>query len=158
VFWRHRQASGGTVSTWSHKWGDVLVVSVLFRGARLCFGTASPARPPGPCETSSPNLVFDYVLYLGSLTWCIELAYIENQFHLLSDNGISICGDRPASSSSSLIVSIAASSCRWRCLARRMVRVTISPLAVVPRRCVPAICNRLQLHRGIAEPVSSAAD
>ena len=26
----------------------------------------------------------DYVLYLGSLVWCVELAYLENRFHLLS--------------------------------------------------------------------------
>jgi hypothetical protein len=28
--------------------------------------------------------VFDYVLYLGSLTWSVELAYLENRFHPLS--------------------------------------------------------------------------
>src|ERR1019366_2602962 len=27
---------------------------------------------------------FDYVLYLGSLVWCVELAYLENRFHVLS--------------------------------------------------------------------------
>ena len=49
------------------------------------FGTAFPARPPGPSrETPAPNAVFDYVLYLGSLVWCVELAYLENRFHVLS--------------------------------------------------------------------------
>src|SRR5213079_2892392 len=35
-------------------------------------------------ETPSPNLVFDYVLYFGSLVWTVELAYIETRFHMLS--------------------------------------------------------------------------
>jgi hypothetical protein len=35
-------------------------------------------------EAASPSLLFDYVLYLGSLTWSVELAYLENRFHLLS--------------------------------------------------------------------------
>ena len=46
-----------------------------------CFSRA-PAWSPG--ETPSPSLVFDYVLYLGSLIWSVELAYIETRFHLLS--------------------------------------------------------------------------
>jgi hypothetical protein len=29
-------------------------------------------------------LAFDYVIYLGSLTWSVELAYLENRFHVLS--------------------------------------------------------------------------
>src|SRR5207237_10549070 len=37
-----------------------------------------------PAETPPPSLVFDYVLYLGSLTWSVELAYLENRFHVLS--------------------------------------------------------------------------
>jgi hypothetical protein len=76
---------GWTVSTWSQQMGDVLVVSILSAVLAVCFWycfSRAPAWSPG--ETPSPNLVFDYVLYLGSLTWCIELAYIENQFHLLS--------------------------------------------------------------------------
>ena len=35
-------------------------------------------------QTPAPSAVFDYVLYLGSLVWCIELAYLETRFHLLS--------------------------------------------------------------------------
>jgi hypothetical protein len=46
-----------------------------------CFSRA-PAW--SPAEIPSPSLVFDYVLYLGSLTWSMELAYLENQFQLLS--------------------------------------------------------------------------
>src|ERR1019366_4387018 len=46
-----------------------------------CFSRA-PAWSPG--EVPSPNLIFNYVLYLGSLIWSVELAYLENRFHLLS--------------------------------------------------------------------------
>ena len=35
-------------------------------------------------ETPAPSAIFDYVLYLGSLVWCVELAYLENRFHVLS--------------------------------------------------------------------------
>jgi hypothetical protein len=35
-------------------------------------------------ENPSPSLAFDYILYLGSLIWTVELAYIENRFHVLS--------------------------------------------------------------------------
>src|SRR5713101_5193164 len=46
-----------------------------------CYSRA-PAWSPG--ETPPPGLVFDYVLYLGSLIWSVELAYLETRFHLLS--------------------------------------------------------------------------
>jgi hypothetical protein len=46
-----------------------------------CFSRA-PAWSSG--ETHSPNLAFDYVLYLGSLIWSVELAYLEKRFHMLS--------------------------------------------------------------------------
>jgi hypothetical protein len=76
---------GWTVSTWSQQLGDVLVLTIL--SAMLagclwyCFSRA-PAWSPG--EIPSPSLVFDYVLYLGSLVWSVELAYIETRFHMLS--------------------------------------------------------------------------
>jgi hypothetical protein len=76
---------GWTVSTWSHQLGDALVLTILsaILAASLwyCFSRA-PLWSAG--ETPSPNLVFDYVLYLGSLTWSMELAYIEKRFHMLS--------------------------------------------------------------------------
>ncbi|MEP6717125.1 MAG: DUF2157 domain-containing protein [Terriglobia bacterium] len=76
---------GWTVTTWSRQFGDVLVLTVLsvILTASLwyCF---SRAPEWSPAETPSPSLVFDYVLYLGSLTWTVELAYLETRFHLLS--------------------------------------------------------------------------
>jgi hypothetical protein len=76
---------GWTVSTWSQQLGDVPVLTalsaILAASLWYCFSRA-PLWSAG--ETPSPNLVFDYVLYLGSLTWSIELAYIEKRFHMLS--------------------------------------------------------------------------
>ena len=76
---------GWTVTTWSQQLGDVLVLSVLSimlaASFWYCFSRA-PAWSPG--ETSSPSLIFDYVLYLGSLIWSVELAYLEERFHILS--------------------------------------------------------------------------
>jgi hypothetical protein len=76
---------GWTVSTWSQQLGDVLVLTVLSTMLAACFWycfSRAPAWSPG--ETPSPSLVFDYVLYLGSLIWSVELAYLEQRFHLLS--------------------------------------------------------------------------
>ncbi len=76
---------GWTVTTWSHQLGDVLVLSILSMMLAAsfwyCFSRA-PSWSRG--ETSSPSLIFDYVLYLGSLIWSVELAYLEERFHILS--------------------------------------------------------------------------
>jgi len=76
---------GWTVSTWSHQLGDVLVLTVLsailVASFWYCFSRASAWSP---AETPAPSPIFDYVLYLGSLVWSMELAYIENRFHVLS--------------------------------------------------------------------------
>src|SRR5579859_7005346 len=81
---------GWTVSTWSQQLGDLLILTVLSAILTACFWycfSRAPVWFPGakpPAETLAPSLAFDYVLYLGSLTWSVELAYIEKQFHLLS--------------------------------------------------------------------------
>src|SRR5580658_4866597 len=76
---------GWTINTWSHELGDVLVLAVLSAMLGACFWYCFSRAPAwSPAETPSPSLAFDYVLYLGSLTWSVELAYIENRFHLLS--------------------------------------------------------------------------
>lgn len=76
---------GWTVSTWSHQIGDVVVLTmlsgILAASFWYCFSRA-PAW--SPAEAPAPSPIFDYVLYLGSLVWGVELAYLENRFHLLS--------------------------------------------------------------------------
>ncbi len=86
---------GWTVTTWSRQLGDVVVFTVLSAILAACFwycfsrapawsfAEKSFAEMPGP-KIPAPSPVFDYVLYLGSLVWCVELAYLENRFHVLS--------------------------------------------------------------------------
>jgi hypothetical protein len=76
---------GWTVSTWSQQLGDVLVLTILSAILAACFWYCFSRAPTwSPAETPSPSLIFDYVLYLGSLTWSVELAYVENRFRVLS--------------------------------------------------------------------------
>src|SRR6202171_1143996 len=75
---------GWTVSTGSRHVGDVLVLAILSAMLAACFWycfSRAPAWSRG--ETPSPSLVLDYVLYLGALIWSVELAYLENRFHML---------------------------------------------------------------------------
>jgi hypothetical protein len=66
---------GWTVSTWSQQLGDVLVLTVLSAMLAACFWYCFSRAPAwSPAEIPSASLVFDYVLYLGSLTWSVELA------------------------------------------------------------------------------------
>jgi len=74
-----------TAETYSRQLGDVLVIAVLSAILAACLWYCfSRARPWSAAETPSPNLLFDYVLYLGALTWSVELSYLESRFHLLS--------------------------------------------------------------------------
>src|SRR6202035_4258805 len=76
---------GWTVSTWSQQLGDVLVLTILSTVLATCFWYCFSRAPAWSCaETPAPSPIFDYVLYLGSLIWSLELAYIENRFHVLS--------------------------------------------------------------------------
>jgi len=76
---------GWTVTTCSQQLGDVLILTVLSAILGACFWYCFSRAPAwSPAEIPSPSLIFDYVLYLGCLTWSMELAYVENRFHLLS--------------------------------------------------------------------------
>jgi Predicted membrane protein (DUF2157) len=76
---------GWTVTTWSKQLGDVLVVTILSAILAACFWYCFSRAPAwSSAETPAPSPIFDYVLYLGSLVWCVELAYLENRFHVLS--------------------------------------------------------------------------
>jgi hypothetical protein len=76
---------GWTVTTWSQQLGDVLVLTILSTILAVCFWYCFSRSPAWSlAETNAPTAIFDYVLYLGSLVWCVELAYLENRFHVLS--------------------------------------------------------------------------
>ncbi|WP_263415969.1 DUF2157 domain-containing protein [Terriglobus albidus] len=76
---------GWTVSTWSQQLGDVLVLAVLSIILAASFWYSfSRASAWSVAEVVSPTAIFDYVLYLGCLVWCVELAYLERRFHVLS--------------------------------------------------------------------------
>jgi hypothetical protein len=76
---------GWTVTTWSQQLGDVVVLAVLSIILAACSWYCFSRVPAWSlAQTPAPSAVFDYVLYLGSLVWCIELAYLENRLHALS--------------------------------------------------------------------------
>ena len=79
---------GWTVSTWSAHMGDVFVLAALSALVIACLWYCfTRATPWSPAQTSPSSPIFDYVLYLGSLTWSVELGYLETRFHLLSGQG-----------------------------------------------------------------------
>jgi hypothetical protein len=76
---------GWTVATWSRQLGDVLVLAILSVILAVSFWYCFSRAPAwSAAETAPPTPIFDYVLYLGSLVWCVELAYLESRFHVLA--------------------------------------------------------------------------
>jgi len=76
---------GWTVSTWSQQLGDVVVLAILSIILAASFWYCFSRAPAwSVAETVAPTAIFDYVLYLGCLVWCIELTYLEHRFHALS--------------------------------------------------------------------------
>ncbi len=76
---------GWTVTTWSQQLGDVLVLTILSTILAASFSYCFSRAPVwSVAETPAPSPILDYVLYLGSLVWSLELAYTENRFHMLS--------------------------------------------------------------------------
>jgi len=73
---------GWTVRTYAAQLGDIIIVTAL---SAILAGSLWHCFTHAPnILTQAPNMVLDYVLYLGCLTWSLELAYIETRFHLLS--------------------------------------------------------------------------
>jgi hypothetical protein len=76
---------GWTVTTWSQQLGDVAILIALSGLLAACLWYCFSRAPAwSAAEISAPSPVLDYVLYLGSLVWGVELGYLEKRFHLLS--------------------------------------------------------------------------
>jgi hypothetical protein len=76
-----------TVRTHFADLGDAVIVLALTVIVGLCcWYCFSRALPYSSGEVESPTAVFDYVLYLGCLTFAIELAYLETRYTLLGDS------------------------------------------------------------------------
>jgi hypothetical protein len=75
---------GWTIQTYSARLGDAAIVSALtivfFSSVYYCFYRA---RPYSRDQVEPSGFAFDYVLYLGCLTFAVELGYLEVRFHLL---------------------------------------------------------------------------
>jgi hypothetical protein len=77
---------GWTFNTYFTSLGDAFILTslsaILAASLYYCF---SRALPYSRAEVESPNLIFDYVLYLGCLVLSVELGYIEFRFSILRD-------------------------------------------------------------------------
>src|SRR5476651_2016571 len=77
---------GWSIQTYFTDLGDAAILSSLTLLCVLCFYYCfSRARPYSTGEVESPNMAFDYVLYLGCLAFALDLGYAETQVHLLRD-------------------------------------------------------------------------
>ena len=77
---------GWTVTTWSKQLGDVPSSPFSPPSSPPVFGTRFSRAPCVVCsQIAVTEPLSDYVLYLDSLVWSVELAYIENRFHLLAE-------------------------------------------------------------------------
>jgi hypothetical protein len=76
--------AGWTVQTYFADLGDasIIIPLTILVGASFyyCF---SRVKPYSNLQVESPNLGFDYILYLGCLLLGVELGYLETRFHLL---------------------------------------------------------------------------
>ena len=75
---------GWVVQAYVGTLGDDVIISALTIVLAGCFYycfSRAPSYSPGQVE--SPTLAFDYILYLGCLTFGLEIGYLESRFHLL---------------------------------------------------------------------------
>jgi hypothetical protein len=78
---------GWTIQTYSVRLGDAAILSaltiILFASLSYCF---SLARPYAHGQVEPSGFAFDYVLYLGCLTFAVELGYLEFRLRLLQSD------------------------------------------------------------------------
>jgi hypothetical protein len=78
--------AGLTVKAYFADLGHIAIISSLSLSAAAtlvyCFFQGAPYASD---EIPSPNIGFDYVLFLGCSLYSMDIAYIETQFHLLGD-------------------------------------------------------------------------
>lgn len=76
---------GWTVTTWSQQLGDIILLNVLTALLGGCFWYCFSRAPAwSSAAIASPNLIFDYVLYLGCLVWLVEFGYLEKRFEIFT--------------------------------------------------------------------------
>ena len=75
-----------TFQTYFSNLGDAFILgslsAILIASLYYCF---SRGLAYSSAEVESPNLIFDYVLYLGCLVLSVELGYIEFRFSVMRD-------------------------------------------------------------------------
>jgi len=77
--------AGWTIKTHFASLGDFAIISSLTLLSGACFYYCfSRTNPWSKSQVESPNLGFDYILYLACLLFGIELGYLETRFNLLS--------------------------------------------------------------------------
>ena len=77
---------GWTIRTYFANLGDAAILAgltVLLAGS--LYYTFSRASVFSAAQVESPNMAFDYVLYLACLVFAAEIAYIESRFNLLQE-------------------------------------------------------------------------
>jgi len=76
-----------TIQTYFASLGDAAIIvglsAILAASLYYCFSRAAAYSNR---QVESPNIGFDYVLYLACLVLASELAYIESRFQLLQEN------------------------------------------------------------------------
>jgi hypothetical protein len=76
--------AGWTVQKYFSNLGDFAIIASLTVLVGICFYYClSRTKPWSKEQVDSPNLGFDYVLYLACLLFGVELGYLETRFQLL---------------------------------------------------------------------------